>query len=200
MPEETTTTETPAASPEAEQKKDASKGRGQGGGQQQQRRPRPRSRYGTQMHEKQTLKGVYGVREGQLRRYYREALAHEETTGTRLLQLLEMRLDNAVFRAGFAETRAHARQLVSHNMFTVNGRPINIASYTVRTGDVISIKETKQKKAPFANFSKKVQNISPPEWLELNGEAFSFKVVAIPDAGVAAPGVDMRAIVEFFAR
>lgn len=152
------------------------------------------------MAEKQQLKGIYGIRENQLRNYYREAYRARSATGTHLISLLERRLDNSVFRAGFALSRPAARQLVSHAFFLVNDRPTNIASYRMSPGDVVTIKTGKRRKGPFANFPKSLTNVALPNWLELNPEKYGFRVTSQPTAQEANLGVDIGAIVEFFAR
>jgi small subunit ribosomal protein S4 len=164
------------------------------------RRPRPKSRYGMQMAEKQQLKEIYGISETQLRNYYREAHRRRGDTGTYLISLLERRVDNAVFRAGFAVTRPSARQMVSHKMFQVNGRTINVASYSLKPGDVVMIKESKRGKSLFANFPKSLQNVNLPSWIELTPDSFSFKVTALPSGEEANVGVNILSVVEFFAR
>ena len=163
-------------------------------------RRRQRSRYGTQMEEKQNLKGVFGIREEQLRRYYHEAHQHTAETGPQLVVLLEQRLDNAVYRAGFAPTRPAARQLASHRLLEVNGRPVTIPSLRLAVGDVVAIREAKRQSPLFENFTKRLQNVATPSWLTLNPKEFSFSVTTLPTAEEAAVGVDMRAIVEYFAR
>lgn len=168
--------------------------------QQQQRRRRPRTRYGQQMEEKQQLKAIFGVREEQLRRYYKLSRKSRAETGPALIAFLEKRLDNAIFRAGFAETRPQARQMASHRLFTVNGRAVNIPSYQVRVGDVIGIKESKRGKNLFLNFEKRTQNMRPPSWIEIQNQDFAFKIVGEPTVQEAGLGVDIRAVVEMFAR
>lgn len=170
-------------------------GAGRGGG-----RRRQRSRYGTQMEEKQNLKKIFGIREEQLRRYYREAHRHASETGLRLISLLELRLDNAVYRAGFAPTRRAARQMSSHRLFSVNGRPVTVPSLRLSVGDVVTVRESKRAGALFENFEKSLQNVAPPSWIVLQPEEFGFRVTDIPSADEAAVGVNVRAIVEFFAR
>lgn len=191
-----TTTPQPSSAPT--QQPSGAPGRGRP--QQQGRRPRPKSRYGTQMAEKQNLKGIFGIRETQLRKYYQEARRVRSATGAYLVMSLERRLDNAVFRAGFAATRPAARQMVSHGFFSVNGHSTTVASYSLRPGDVITIKPGKRGKSHFASFPKSLQNVQVPAWLLLDAEAFSFKVTALPTMEEANVPVDIQAIVEFFAR
>lgn len=164
------------------------------------RRRRQKSRYGVQMEEKQNLKSIYGIREQQLRRYYQQAQRSPTETGPQLIELLERRLDNTVYRAGFAPTRPAARQMVTHGLLQVNGRAIDIPSARVRVGDTIQIKKSKRDKALFTNFAKRMQNVAVPAWLELDAAAYACKVTQNPLAGEAGLGVDVRAIVEYFAR
>lgn len=173
-------------------------GQGQRPGQRGSRRPR--TRYATQLEEKQNLKNVFGVREKQLKRYYNEAQHAHEETGAKLVELMERRLDNALYRAGFAVNRAQARQIASHRMLEVNGRPVDIPSLRLKVGDVVRVKESKRKKSYFTNFSKRMQNVPVPEWLELDVENFAFKVVGQPTDKEAKLGVDIQAIVEFLSR
>lgn len=164
------------------------------------KRRRNVSRFGRQLQEKQTLKEIYGLREEQLKHIFRQALRSRSETGPLLIQMLELRLDNAVFRAGVAQTRAQARQMVSHGMFLVNGRRVNVPSQRLKTGDVVSIKESKRTSTLFDNFEKRMQNVRLPEWLQLDTSAYSFTVAAAPQPEEAGIGVDIRAVVELFAR
>lgn len=172
--------------------------------QQQQRQGQGRrknvSRYGTQLKEKQMLKQMFGVREEQLKRYYREATRVRGETGPHLISLLERRLDNMVFRAGFASTRPQARQMTTHGLFTVNARRVDVPSYSLKPGDVVSIKESKRSKSHFTNLTKKLQNVHTPSWITLDVTNYGFRVTAVPDSDEANVGVDIRAIVELFAR
>lgn len=170
------------------------------GNPQQQRRRRPRTRYGMQLYEKQQLKRSFGIREEQLRQYFSEAQKTQEETGPTMVTFLERRLDNAIFRAGFGDTRPQARQMASHRIFSVNGRPVNIPSYRLKVGDVVAVRENKQGKAYFTNFDKKMQNARTPSWITVNSKEFSFTIAELPTFDEANVGVDMRAVVEFFAR
>ncbi|MEK7557385.1 MAG: 30S ribosomal protein S4 [Patescibacteria group bacterium] len=167
---------------------------------QQHQRRRPTSRYAQQMLEKQSLKEIYGLREEQLKTYYRQALSARGETGPYIIRMLERRLDNAVFRSGIAQTRPQARQMVTHGLFLVNGRGADIPSRRLTVGDVIAIKEGKRKKALFDNFEKRMQGARLPNWLALDVKGYGFKVVGEPAPEEAAIGVDIRAVVEFFAR
>ena len=172
---------------------------GQGGQRQQGRRPRQKSRYGQQLSEKQNLKELFGIRDGQLRKYYAQALKTRGQTGPMLISLLERRLDNAIFRAGFAQTRPQARQMATHRLFAVNGRAVDVPSYELKTGDVVSLRESKRNKSYFSSFEKRMQNASTPSWILINPEEFSFKVQSLPAYEEANVGVDIRAVLEFFA-
>lgn len=163
-------------------------------------RRRPRTRYGVQLLEKQQLKQIFGIREEQLRRYFLKAQRVAGETGPELVSLLEARLDNAIFRAGIAQTRPQARQMASHKFFSINGRSVNIPSYKLSIGDVVEIREGKRDASYFSNFDKRMQNARIPSWLTVNPSEFSFTVTAMPTHDEANLGVDIRAVVEFFAR
>lgn len=165
-----------------------------------QQRRAPKSRYGVQMSEKQQLKGIYGIREQQLKKYYNQARGAEAETGPQLVTLLEQRLDNGVFRAGFAPTRKAARQMATHRLFTVNGRPVDVPSYRLKHGDVVAVRQGKRSKPIFSNFEKRLQNVKTPSWIVLNPAEFSFSVSSTPTLQEANVGVDIQAIVEYFAR
>ena len=174
---------------------------GQGGKIGQNKGPRRKvSRYGTQIQEKKALKELYGIREEQLKNYYKKALRSKEETGPALITMLERRLDNAVFRSGMAQTRPQARQMSTHGFFTVNGVPVDIPSYLLKTGDVVAVKENKRSKPYFSNFDKRMQSVRTPSWVSITADDYSFKFTALPDVEEANVGVDMRAIVEFFTR
>ena len=164
------------------------------------RRPRPKSRYGASLSEKQNLKNIFGIREEQLRKYYRQAQKSRGQTGSMLISFLERRLDNAIFRAGFAQTRPQSRQMATHRLFTVNGKPVDVPSYSLKVGDVVAVKENKKGKAYFSSFEKRMQNANTPSWILLDPASFSFTVKAMPDLEEANLGIDIRAVVEFFAR
>lgn len=168
--------------------------------QQQRGRRKQVSRYGSQLKEKQDLKKLFGLREEQLHRYYERALKFKGQTGPTLVSMLERRLDNAIFRSGFAQTRPQARQMATHRLFAVNGKPVDVPSYSLKIGDVVSVREGKKSKAYFTNFEKRMQNVQAPSWVLINPEEFSFKVTNIPSFEEANVGVDIRAVVEFFAR
>jgi len=168
-------------------------------GQHGQRRSK-QSEYGMQLREKQKARRIYGVLEKQFRIYFKKADRQKGITGENLLSMLETRLDNVVFRLGFAESRVQARQLVRHNHFTVNGEKANIPSMQTKLGDEIKVKE-KSKNAPllksiFENLAQK----NPPAWLELNREAFSGRVIGKPGREDIDIPVDEQMIVELYSR
>jgi small subunit ribosomal protein S4 len=137
------------------------------------------SEYGQQLREKQKVKRIYGVQEGQFRTYYEHADRMKGITGENMLSLLERRLDNVIFRMGVGVSRAQARQLVSHGHFTVNGKKVNVPSYIVKVGDVIAVKESKTANKYFeAIKASKVNNL--PKWLEFNPEKLEGKILALP--------------------
>ncbi|ABN54129.1 MAG TPA: 30S ribosomal protein S4 [Hungateiclostridium thermocellum] len=138
------------------------------------------SEYGLQLREKQKARRYYGILEGQFRRYFEMAVKKKGITGENLLQILESRLDNVVYRMGLAVSRREARQLVRHGHFTVNGKRVDIPSYLVKVGDVIAVKE-KSKSSPKMQSNKEYAAGRPrPKWLEYDAEEMSGKVVALP--------------------
>lgn len=166
---------------------------GEGGG--SRRRP---SDYGAQLREKQKLRNAYGLLERPFRRYVEAAERAEGVTGEVLLQLLERRLDNAVYRAGLASSRAQARQLVVHNHFTVNGHRVNIPSYQVRVNDVIRVQEKSKQAAPFKELAS--AGMPVPEWLSVDLPNLSVTVAALPVREQIAADVDEQQVVEFYSR
>ena len=136
------------------------------------------SNYGVQLREKQKARRIYGVLEGQFRHYYEKADHMKGITGENLLMLLEMRLDNVVYRLGYGASRNEARQLVTHAHFTLNGKKVDIPSITVKVGDVIAVKETSKSSAKFKALVE--ANKVAPNWLDVNLEEMSAKVVALP--------------------
>lgn len=162
------------------------------------KKPRATSSFGKQMAEKQKAKIVYGLRERQFANYVTEATRLEGDSAVSLQRLLEKRLDNAVYRAGFAVTRAQARQMVGHNMFTVNGKKMNIPSYQVRVGDVITIKETKLKKKLFDNIAETLSKANLPSWLTVDATKKTVKVTNEPSEQDFDKVFDVRFIIEYY--
>ena len=136
--------------------------------------------YGLQLREKQRVKRMYGVLEHQFRRYFKEADRRKGITGETLLQLLESRLDNVVYRLGFATSRSQARQLVRHGHFTVNGRRADIPSYSLRAGDEVSVKSKSSKNPAIQYAIEEVKGRGIPEWLEVDAEGRTGRLSAIP--------------------
>lgn len=158
------------------------------------------SEYGLQLRAKQTARRFYGVQENQFHHYFEVAERKQGVTGDNLLKILESRLDNVVYRVGFASSRAEARQLVGHGHFEVNGKRVDIASYLLKAGDVVSICEKsrgseKIKAVLEANGSKPT-----PEWIDVDREALSAKVVNLPTREQIEAPVDEQLIVEFYSR
>jgi small subunit ribosomal protein S4 len=157
------------------------------------------SEYGTQLKEKQKAKYMYGVLERQFRNLFEKAHSHKGITGTVLLQLLESRLDNVVFRLGIAPSRAGARQLVSHKHITVNGEVVNIPSYTVRPGEVVAVRE-KSKSLVAINDSLSSRRHNSFSWLEWNGESKSGKFLNVPDREDIPENIKEQLIVELYSK
>ena len=169
-------------------------------GQHGQRRGRKISDYGIQLREKQKVKRIYGVLEKQFRTYYTRADRQKGITGTNLLILLERRLDNIVYRMGFASSRNQARQLVRHNHFTVNGRKVNIPSYQVKIGDVIEVRE-KSRKSPFIlEAMETVVRREMPSWLEVDGSNFRGIVKEFPNREELTMPINEQLIVELYSK
>ena len=156
------------------------------------------SEYGLQLREKQKCKRIYGVLEGQFRTYYDKADRMKGITGENMLSLLERRLDNVIYRMGIGSSRAQARQLVTHAHFTVNGKNVNVASFSVKVGDVIAVKESKQSLEMFA--SLKGLKVNTPKWLEFNTESLTGKVLALPEREDIDLGIQEHLIVEYYSR
>ncbi len=157
--------------------------------------------YGTQLREKQKARRIYGIREKQFINYFKKALAKEGDTGQNLLQLLESRLDNVVYRSGLADTRAQARQLVNHGFFLVNDRKVNIPSFQCQIGDVIKIKDNKKNKVIIKDLTTKWKNKKDlPGWLAVDFEQGTIKVVTKPQVDESALMFDLRSIIEFYSR
>ena len=138
------------------------------------------SEYSIQLREKQKLRRIYGILEGQFRRYFQMADRAKGVTGETLLQLLERRMDNMVYRMGFATSRSEARQLVMHGHFSVNGRKVNVPSFLVKVGDVVAVTERSRKVVRIQEALDLAQRRGVPDWLEVSSEAFTGRVKSIP--------------------
>ena len=157
------------------------------------------SEYGLQLREKQKCKRIYGVLEGPFRKYYEKADRMKGITGENMLSLLERRLDNVIYRMGIGASRSQARQLVTHGHFVVNGKKCNIASYMLKAGDVIEVKESKRDNAFFAEVKQmKVANM--PKWLEFNPETLTGKVIALPERADIDAQIKEHLIVELYSK
>ena len=174
--------------------------RGYAPGQHGQRRGRKLSDYGIQLREKQKAKRIYGVLEKQFRRYYFKADRQKGITGTNLLILLERRLDNLVYRMGFSSSRKQARQLVRHNHVTVNGKKVNIASYQVKVGDYVEVKES-SRKIPIVTESMEtfIRREKSP-WLEVDGDNFRGLLKALPNREELTMPINEQFIVELYSK
>jgi len=158
------------------------------------------SEYGLQLKEKQKTKWVYGVQEKQFRGYFEEASRRKGITGTILLQILESRLDNVVYRLGLASTRAQARALVSQGHFLVNGKKVNIPSYLTKVGEEIKVKESSASKEIFKQIVEENAKRAVPTWLEANKDAKSGKIVAVPEREQIDLPVEEHLIVELYSK
>jgi small subunit ribosomal protein S4 len=163
-------------------------------------RRRKVSDYGIQLRAKQRARRMYGVLETQFRHYFERAERAQGVTGTVLLQQLERRLDNIVYRLGLAASRREARQLVSHRHFTVNGRILNIPSAQLRPGDVVAVKERSRKLNPIENAQSLVQGRLVPDWLSLDAGKLSGTVLRLPDRHEMEQVIDEQLIVEYYSR
>lgn len=162
--------------------------------------PQRVSEFGMQLREKQKAKAIYGIMEKQFRRYYVAASKKVGVTGLVLLQLLETRLDNVVFRLGFGITRAQARQLVNHGFFDVNGKKVDIPSYATKPGDVIKVRDSKKKSAYLTNLAPTLAKHSAPEWMQLEAKDMTGKVLSVPSADQLDMKINTQLIVEHYSR
>ena len=158
------------------------------------------SEYGLQLREKQKTKRIYGVLENQFRHYYERADRMKGITGENMLSLLERRLDNVVFRMGLAGSRSQARQLVTHAHFTVNGKNVDIASYEVKMGDVIAVKENKRGNKYFTALKEAGKNNNTPKWVEFDLETLTGKVIALPTREDIDSQIAEHMIVELYSK
>lgn len=165
----------------------------------EQRGPKKRvTQYGIQLRAKQKVKQAYGLREKQFRMYYEKALRSKGVTGDEMLSLLERRLDNVVFRMGIGPTRKATRQIVGHGHICVNGRRVNIPSYIVSKGDVISVKENKKENAIFKEL--KGMKLAMPKWVEFDTDSFTGKVLDLPQREDIDADFEEHFIIELYSR
>jgi small subunit ribosomal protein S4 len=158
------------------------------------------SDYGVQLREKQKVRRIYGVLEKQFRNYYKEAARLKGATGENLLQLLESRLDNVVYRIGFGSTRAESRQLVSHKSIMVNGVVVNVPSYQVKAGDVVALREKAKKQLRVQSAMTLASNRGDAVWIEVNGEKLEGVFKAVPDRQDLSSEINENLIVELYSK
>jgi small subunit ribosomal protein S4 len=158
------------------------------------------SEYALQLREKQKVKRMYGVLEGQFRRYFGMAERARGITGEVLLQLLERRFDNMVYRMGFVTSRAEGRQLVRHGHFAVNGRKVDVPSYLLKAGDVVSVRERSRAVVRIHDALAQSEHRGVPAWLELTREAFSARVKALPTRNELTMPINEKLIVELYSK
>jgi small subunit ribosomal protein S4 len=156
--------------------------------------------YGVQLREKQKVKRTYGVLENQFRRYFEAADRQKGITGELLLQMLERRMDNVVYRLGFATSRAQARQLVRHGHFTINGRRVDIPSYALRQGDTLAVRGTSAQNATIGHAMEEVKGRGIPEWLSFDPGSLSGRVASLPSREQINLPVQEQLIVELYSK
>ncbi|OGZ62764.1 MAG: 30S ribosomal protein S4 [Candidatus Staskawiczbacteria bacterium RIFCSPHIGHO2_01_FULL_36_16] len=172
-------------------------------GPQKKRRGGSPSAFKKSLEEKQTLKKWYGLSEKQFKRYAEESLkkmGKVENVAEEFIKKLEKRLDNVIFRLGMAKSRAQARQMVSHGYFLINGKPVNIPSYAIKKGDIISIKEHKKQKGVFKELPTQLKRYEAPIWLDLNKEKLEAKAVGDPNLEEVNAPAEISSIFEFYSR
>jgi len=158
------------------------------------------SEYSVQLREKQKLRRMYGVLEGQFRRYFAMADRAKGVTGETLLQLLERRMDNVVYRLGFSTSRSESRQLVRHGHFVVNGRKLDVPSALLKAGDVITVREKSREIARIKDALELAQRRGVPDWLEITPEAFTGKVKALPTRTDLTMPINEKLVVELYSK
>ncbi|MGX2041625.1 30S ribosomal protein S4 [Methylocaldum sp. MU1018] len=158
------------------------------------------SDYATQLREKQKLRRIYGVLERQFRKYYKAAAGKKGSTGENLLNLLESRLDNVVYRMGFASTRAEARQLVSHKAIMVNGRVLNVPSYQVGPGDVIDVRECAKSQLRIKDALQVLEQYGFPAWVEVDSKQMRGIFKAVPDRSDLGSDINEQLVVELYSK
>jgi len=172
-------------------------------GPQKKRRGGSPSAFKKSLEEKQTLKKWYGISERQFKRYAEESLekmGKVENVAEEFIKKLEKRMDNVIFRLGIAKSRSQARQLVSHGYFLINGKPVNIPSYSIKKGDVISIKEHKKQKGIFKELTPQLRKYEAPVWLSLNKEKLEAKAIGDPNLEEVNAPAEISLIFEFYSR
>jgi small subunit ribosomal protein S4 len=163
-------------------------------------RRRKVSEFGIQLREKQKVRKTYSVLEKQFRNYFEKAEQRKGMTGENLLRMLEMRLDNVVYRMGLARSRAEARQLVTHGHFTVNGRPTNIPSYGTKTGDRVEVRESRRGREYFKTAAETVKSAQIPEWVSVDAAKLSGSILSEPAREQMPMEFNEQLVVEFYSR
>ncbi len=163
-------------------------------------RRRKVSEFGIQLREKQKVRKSYSVLEKQFRNYFEKAEQRKGMTGENLLRLLEMRLDNVVFRMGLASSRAQARQLVSHGHFAVNGRPTNVPSFPTKVGDRVEVRESRRGREIFKVVAETVKSAQIPDWVSVDGKQLAGSVLAEPAREQMPPEFNEQLVVEYYSR
>ncbi len=158
------------------------------------------SEYAKQLKEKQKAKDIYGLSEKQFRNMYKEAVKTKGQTGDMLKRLLEQRLDNLIYRAGFAMTRMQSRQFAGHGLFLVDGQRVTIPSFRVSAGNVITVRSQAKDSPVFTAIRERHEKYLPPKWLKVNSDALQVEVATLPEPNEAEQAVDMRLVVEFYSR
>jgi small subunit ribosomal protein S4 len=156
--------------------------------------------FGMQLREKQKVRRVYGVLEKQFKNYFDSAEGRPGVTGENLLRMLELRLDNAVFRLGFASSRAAARQLVTHGHFAVNGRATNVPSYQLKPGDTISVRESRTGRGPFKTAKDTLRSHQAPDWLSVDPAKLAGSILELPRRDQMPPELNEQLVVEYYSR
>lgn len=174
--------------------------RGTKPGQHGKRRSRGLSEFGTELQEKQKLRYTYGLTNRGLEKVFEEASEKTGNTTETLARMLETRLDNAVYRAGFAVSRGIARHIVSHGHIFVNGRRVTIPSYRVRAGNVISLRPESSNSPLFSELTQRISKYDPPAWIELDRAAKAAKILRLPNEGELDTGRNVRLVVEFYSK
>ena len=170
-------------------------------GQHGQRRTRRPSEFGLQLREKQKVRRFYGVLETQFRKHYREADRRGGNTADNLLQVLETRLDNVVYRMGFADSRKQARQLVRHGHFTVNGRKTNIPSFIVKAGDAVSVRTESRRLEYFKDYNEVLNTRQAPDWIAMDNLQLAGRVASLPTRDqIQVPTFNEALIIEYYSR
>jgi small subunit ribosomal protein S4 len=170
-------------------------------GQHGQRRTRRPSEFGLQLREKQKVRRFYGVMESQFHKHFNEAVRRGGVTGDNLLQVLESRLDNVVYRMGFADSRSQARQLVRHGHFVVNGRKTNIPSFLVKPGDEVAVRPESRKRTYFTDYGEVLNTRRAPDWMSVDANALSGKILNLPARDqIEVPAFNEALVVEHYSR